>query len=78
MMRWAVYMLIVASVAILLWGMAIQTIMAIKCQNVDWFGFATVITSVTALAGAAITGKWAQKRVEAQYDKDKSNETNCQ
>lgn len=68
MMRWATMALIILSLFLGISGMIIQAITAWKGNDLDWTGFSLFIGSVTTLAGAAITGKWAQKKVEARYD----------
>jgi len=73
-MRWSVIALICLSIFLGVSGMIVQFTVAWKGNNLDWTGFALFIGSVTSLAGAAITGKWAQKKIESSYDRS-LNET---
>jgi uncharacterized membrane protein len=63
-MRWALVQVIRMSFIIILCTGAYIIINSIRCDTIDWSGIGIMLAGLTAFIGAAVTGKYFQKKEE--------------
>lgn len=63
-MRWALMMVVYMCFILVACVGAYIVITSLKTAEINWNGIAIFLLSLTGFLGAAVTGKWAQKKEE--------------